>query len=240
MFRVKNISNNPNAILQIDVDPNETVDLLEHITEEEVVNSLLFGELYKKLWGRMFGMLTPSDIFNLPLTEEQYANLIMSGVLQGYLGLEDFKHPLNFTPTGELITNTKVEIPEIKISKIEIETKHDGYNLIEVGSFTNTNQLITNYYIDMLGWKFIGLWIELKNNTTCKIYCSGEFNKPSNTASYVDLTECLCSVLFLEENDTHLINIDTPFLFRWIKLELTVSDINDNYCNILANQMKSI
>lgn len=93
----------------------------------------------------------------------------------------------------------------------------------------NINPGTYDYYIDLVGWKYIGIFVSLYDNVIAKIYVSGQFDKQPKDCDYVDLTSFLMEVDFLESNKNHLLNLDTPFSFRWIKIEVIISNILNQF-----------
>jgi hypothetical protein len=133
------------------------------------------------------------------------------------------------------------------VKNIKLYTKHDvvsptvtpiptfiydeeiGVELSKIADEINLNIGTYKYYVDLVGWKYLGIFITLYNNVIAKIYVSGQFDKFPEDCDYIDLTQYLMDVEFLESNQNHLLNLDTPFPFRWIKIEVIVSNILNKF-----------
>ena len=73
-FRIKNISKFPVSILGITLQPNVVVDLLATQSVATVKDSILQGELYHKIQGRMLTVLNPPvDWSKIGLTTDELA-----------------------------------------------------------------------------------------------------------------------------------------------------------------------
>ena len=111
-FRVKNVSGYPTTILGRSIgvnNPSSVLDLSLYFSPAVIRNSLLSGELYHKLQGRMLAILSPAtDMKSIGLTIDQLSRLINAGFFQGYQGVDDLKPPFAFSANGELIVTTGV------------------------------------------------------------------------------------------------------------------------------------
>jgi len=106
-FRIKNVSKFPVTILGITVQPNIVVDLLTTQSAATVKDSILNGELYHKIQGRMLTILNPpADWGKIGLTTDELARLMHAGFFKGFLGLEDLKAPFAFNADGYLLTSS--------------------------------------------------------------------------------------------------------------------------------------
>ena len=226
-FRVKNISKYEFSLLGNIVDPYDDIDLLEYYSPTFIKNSLLNGELYNKLMGRMFALVSPGiDYEELDLTEEEFDRLVYVGFLQGKLGQEDLKPPLTFDSTGSLL---------VRISG----GSSDGYELIKLVDQVDFPADTYSYYVDMIGWRYLGIWMRTGANTTSKVYCSGEFDAESDAANYADITLKLFGVSTLAASNTHLLNVDTPFLFRWLRIDINIT-ATPNSCGIWIQKLTAV
>lgn len=103
-FRIKSLAPFFTNIMGVRCSTNEVIDLLSTHTASEIKESLLFGELYDKLQGRMIAIATPSaDIPSLGLTDAEYNILTYAGFFQGLMGTDDLKYPLQFSNDGYLL-----------------------------------------------------------------------------------------------------------------------------------------
>ena len=152
---------------------------------------------------------------------------------------------LNFCCTVDVIFNNKIAflfLVKHKLYNQNIEssiTKEEDifivyYNEqqnIQLSKIAHENIGVGTYYyyIDLAGWKYIGMFISLYDNVNAKIYVSGQFDKQPKDCDYVDLTSFLMEVDYLESNKNHLLNLDTPFSFRWIKIEVIIFNISNQF-----------
>lgn len=240
-FRIKNITSYNVQIMGILVGPNVDIDLLQHKSISEITSSLLFGELFQKLIGRVLTLRAPiPDVDSLSLTTDQFSQLAATGLLQGKLGTEQLNPYIPLASDGKLSVSNPPFI-------------FDGYGaLITTGgggggsSTSYVQSQIANaidvapgtysYYIDMNGWKYLGLFVIFGANTTGTIWVSGEFNAISSSANYVDMTNYLTQANTLPANDKHVINIDTPLPFRWVKVSVIAADTTNSH-SIWAQKM---
>ena len=246
-FRIKNLQNFVINVLGIGFKPQERKDILNLVPTNVIKASIINGELYNKIMGRMIALTAPlEDLFYIGLTEEEFARLVYAGFLQGLLGKDDLKPPFKFDNDGYLQTAGSVDVSG--------SFSFDGYNNLqtiinndvsttskyfaeELADITNAIDGYYNYYVDMFDYKYAGLYMILGANTTAKIYSSGQFNIPPASATYVDATYSLFSYYVLPESETHMLAIDTVFPFRWIKLEIWVNGGLPNSHNLFCQQI---
>ena len=242
-FRVKNITNYNVSLLNILVGPGSDIDLLLYLPVNTVASSLMFGELYQKLIGKLFAIKSPGlDVKYLNLTIDQYNKIASTGLFQGKLGDEDLIPYMPIDPTtGGIVVNNP---PFIFDGLGALITSGGGggpsgpiYVQSQVANSTNVPSGTYSYYIDMNGFRFLGMWLNFGNNTTAILLASGEFNETSSSANYIDLTQVLAQVSVLPANDKHLINIDTPFPFRWVQIQVSVTNGADNSHGIWIEKM---
>lgn len=105
-FRVKNIKNFNVRIMGITLQPKAVINLKNSFTNAQIKTSLLNGELYRKLQGRMLAILDPRDFNSIALAGEQLSRLEHAGFVQGKLGEDDLKAPFLFDDFGNLLTST--------------------------------------------------------------------------------------------------------------------------------------
>jgi len=310
-FRIKNITKFDVSALGISLGPKEDVDLTDSFTDEQIRTSLLEGELYHKIQGRMLSVLSPpQDWGKVGLSEDELSRLAHAGFFQGFLGLEELKPPFHFDGYGNLATTAVVNLTGVTVNA-EIRgdnpvvanrdnvliagtdtgakggtvlfAKIDGYNQIAVvdealqadlaeinskiivGESDLDNSIAVNivrdqldgyvaehiadqtnvpigtydYYIDMWGWRYVGLYISLGTFSTAKIYTSGEFDAAAASASYIDSTCYLFRIPTLGSSDNHLLNLDTVYPFRWIKVEVNVT-AGTNSHGVWVQKMKAL
>lgn len=109
-FRVKSLAPFFIDVMGIQLSTNENVDLMETYSVEEIKASLMFGELYDKIQGRMITIPIPSaDITSLSLTDAEYNLLTYCGFFQGRMGEEDLKYPFKFSNDGYLTTQSTAD-----------------------------------------------------------------------------------------------------------------------------------
>jgi len=102
-FRIKNITEFTVSILGITLKRKAYVDLQQTLTNTVIRDSLLSGELYHKIQGRMLSVLSPpQDWGSIGLTTAQISRLTHAGFFQGFLGLEELKPPFSFDADGYL------------------------------------------------------------------------------------------------------------------------------------------
>lgn len=124
--------------------------------------------------------------------------------------------------------NNTLPIPGIDNDFIVYYKKAGSLDLSKIFN-ENVGIGIYNYYVDVMNWKYVGIFISLYDNVTVKMYVSGQFDKEPKDCNYIDMTLSLMNVSLLQSNDNHLLNLDTPFSFRWIKIEATVSAILNKF-----------
>lgn len=124
----------------------------------------------------------------------------------------------------KLYSKVDTDLPIITIDPVFNYNQKTGVELTRLADETNLSIGIHKYYIDLVGWKYLGIFISLFENVIAKIYVSGQFDKAPELCDYIDLTQYLMHLEFLDSNQNHLLNIDTPFPFRWVKIEIIVSD----------------
>lgn len=323
-FRIKNITKWDVSVFGVNLKPKEDIDLTQSFSNTAIKISLLNGELYHKIQGRMLAVLSPPDDWNnLGLTTDEFSRLTHAGFFQGFLGIEELKPPFTFDGYGNLNTTANVNLSGVTIDadirgdnpvvanrdnvliagtdtgakggtvrfgKIDasnqlavydnsantylsnIDTKlpstgqatsanslpvvissdqssistsldntqTDGYDSEKLASEVNVANNTYDYYVDMQGWRFLGMFIVFGDDTKGKIYTSGEFDANTGlTVNYwEDVTNYLFGVNELDKESTHLLNIDTPYPFRWIKIEVTVTN-SPNSHDIWITKLKA-
>jgi len=330
-FRIKNITKWDVSVFGSTLGPKEDVDLTVNFTNAQIRASLLTGELYHKIQGRMLAVLSPpEDWNNLGLSTGEFSRLTHAGFFQGFLGIEELKPPFTFDGYGNLNTNSVVNLSGVTVSteirgdnpvvadrdnvliagtdtgakggtvrfgKIDASnqlavydasantslsnidtstssintklpsqgqatmanslpvviasdqsafsvsfdnTQTDGYDNERLANATNVAINTYDYYVDMQGWRFLGIFIDFGADTTGKIYGSGEFEADAggSVSSWTDMTDYLFGVATLPANDIHLLNLDTPFPFRWVRIEVTVT-AGTNSHDIWATKLKA-
>lgn len=129
----------------------------------------------------------------------------------------------------KLYTTPDVIVPIVIPNPIFMYDEETGVELSKIADEINVNIGTYKYYVDLVGWKYLGIFITLHDNVIAKIYVSGQFDKFPEDCDYIDLTQYLMDVEFLVSNQNHLLNLDTPFPFRWIKIEVIVSNILNQF-----------
>lgn len=104
MLRIKNLLKHETTVLGATVGALKVIDLEDYADNATIIDSLLRGELYSKLYGKTICLSSPADdIYNLGLTQEQLNFVARAGFLMGYHGLpDDIKPPLLFNEDGYL------------------------------------------------------------------------------------------------------------------------------------------
>lgn len=105
-FKVKNLSALDITVMGVSLNKGDSLDLSAHKTSAEIVTSLMGGELYDKIQGRMLTILTPSvDVPTLNLTDTQFNFLAHAGFFQGLQGEDDLKTPTGST-SSSIVTSS--------------------------------------------------------------------------------------------------------------------------------------
>jgi hypothetical protein len=113
-FRIKNISKFPVGILGVTLQPGSVVDLQTSLADDVIRASILNGELYDKIQGRMLTVLSPPrDWGQIGLSTDELARLMHAGFFKGFLGLEDLKPPFQFDGYGSLTTVSAGFLPGV-------------------------------------------------------------------------------------------------------------------------------
>jgi hypothetical protein len=120
-FRIKNISPFIMTVLGNDIKPTANFDLLTVTNATTIKQSLLDGELYCKIQGRLLTILhPPMDLPYLGLTDSEYNKLAHAGFFQCKLGEDDLKAPFHFNDDGYLLTSANIGSITVE-SQSEIE-----------------------------------------------------------------------------------------------------------------------
>jgi hypothetical protein len=84
MFRITNASMYDTTVSGISISHKSTVDLSASLDDGYIISSLMSGDLYSQIQGRILYITHPaSDINSLELTTSQFNFLAQSGFLQG-------------------------------------------------------------------------------------------------------------------------------------------------------------
>lgn len=103
-FRVKNLLKHETTLLGFPVGPLKQIDLQQYTDTATIIDSLLHGELYSKIYGKTAAISTPAvDLYSLGLTDEQLNFIARTGFLMGFQGYPDeIKPPFLFNTDGYL------------------------------------------------------------------------------------------------------------------------------------------
>lgn len=102
MFRIKNLLKHETTILGNSVGALKTIDLQAYTDDATIIDSLLRGELYSKIYGKTAAILSPvDDVYSL-LNQDQINFIARAGFLMGYKGSDEIKPPLLFNEDGYL------------------------------------------------------------------------------------------------------------------------------------------
>jgi len=147
MFRIKNITEFTIVIEWITLRRKESVDLTTTLSNTTISDSLLSGELYHKIQGRMISILSPPQDWNsIGLTTAQFSRITHAGFFQGYLSREELKPPFSFNDDGYLHTFSSV-IGEVSVRGIVADGGvADGFP-VEIGGVDesgNTHSVSVN------------------------------------------------------------------------------------------------
>lgn len=102
-FQIKNISIFTVKVLGIDLAPKAKLDLLSKFTESEIKASLLGKQLFYMFMGRVITTIEPKEFLNLNLSQDEFAFLSSTGIMQGYMGLDLLKYPFVCDKDGNLL-----------------------------------------------------------------------------------------------------------------------------------------
>lgn len=108
-FRIKNITKFAVTIHDVSLQPKEVLDLTTILSDADIRTSLLTGELYNKIQGKMLSVYSPSTDWNtIGLNPIESARLIHAGFFLGYLSNDDVKPPFTFNADGYLNVGTTI------------------------------------------------------------------------------------------------------------------------------------
>ncbi len=107
-FKVKNNTKYIQSALGYVLNPNKDIDLLDVLVVDIVKQSILSGELYRKIMGRVLTIVDARDFEYLDLTTDETSFISHAGFSQGYLGSEDLKPPFIFDGYGQLMTSAQI------------------------------------------------------------------------------------------------------------------------------------
>jgi len=177
-FRIKNISKFPVRILGVSLQPSSVVDLQLTLTNEVIRASILNGELYHKIQGRMLTVLSPpQDWGKIGLSTDELARLMHAGFFKGFLGLEELKPPFVFDGYGSLSTISSGSLPGTATSVRGISADGavaDGFP-VEIGGVDeagNIQSLLVN--TDGYLMTSTALSIELNNEVEGRVFDGGD------------------------------------------------------------------
>ena len=171
-FRVKNLAPFPITVMGQSMYTNQSLDLLLTQTASDIKSSLLFGELYDKLMGRMIAITHPTvDIAHLGFSDSEYNLLTYAGFFQSHLGSDDLKYPIQFTNDGYLLaTVVSGSVPSIVSARgIKADgTVADGYPL-EMGAIDPSGN-IQSLLVDTDGYLMTSTFVETTSEIEGRVF----------------------------------------------------------------------
>lgn len=119
-FYIKNLARAPITIFGSTLLPNARLDLTTVTTTAAIITSLLSGDLFKKITGRVLAIVDINDLLAIGATADQISSFSRIGYFQGRLGEEDFKDPFVFNSDGYLLTSATIGSVTVE-SQSEVE-----------------------------------------------------------------------------------------------------------------------
>lgn len=248
-FRIKNISPYTVTALGVSIQATKSVDLLLTLTTAAVKQSLLYGELYDKIQGRMLTIThPPQDVPFLGLTDTEYNFLTHAGFFQSKLGDDNLKDPFRFSADGYLLTDAKINVSidnvAVDITGIDPNpAERDSILLVGTndGYYTGTPRVLSVSSAGGLKTSIIrsdGYAVNSFYNSSASSV--SYIGKPSNgdfTTAYASSTTITCTVLpFAQLFDYDIVRIiqisNTGVTTVWDRIGNTITCSGTTTCTI--------